>query len=145
MGGPYWAQQSVSVRAKARGCHLITDELLTQLEPLLRPVKIGLLHLFVSHTSCSLTLNENYDRDVRLDMEDALNRIVPENARYRHTMEGSDDMPAHVKSSLMGAAHSIPIKDGRLMLGTWQGIYLCEHRNAARSRQIVATVNGCTE
>lgn len=140
----YWAQQELAVTARARGCHLVTDEITAQLRTALSPVKIGLLHLFLLHTSCSLTLNENYDSDVRRDMEDSLNRIVPEDAGYRHSMEGPDDMPAHVKSSLFGASHSIPIQDGKLLLGTWQGIYLCEHRDGSRCRRIVATIQGTT-
>ena len=140
----YWAQKVVSLRSRGRGCHLITDEILQQVGSELSRVKVGLCHLFITHTSCSLTLNENYDPDVRKDMEDSLNRLVPENASYRHTMEGRDDMPAHVKSSLMGTSHTIPITNGNLVLGTWQGIYLCEHRNGSRSRQVVITINGTT-
>ena len=107
-------------------------------------VRIGLLHLFCLHTSCSLTLNENYDSDVRKDMEDSLNRLVPETASYRHSMEGRDDMPAHMKSSLLGVSHTIPISNGQLVLGTWQGVYLCEHRNGSRRRDVVATIQGTT-
>lgn len=140
----YWAQKTITLSAHSRGCHLITSEITSALASELRPVRIGLLHLFLLHTSCSLTINENYDPDVRADMEDALNRIAPENAGYRHTMEGRDDMPAHVKSSVMGVSHTIPIADGRLVMGTWQGIYLCEHRNSSHRRELVATVQGTT-
>ena len=125
--------------AKRRGCHLITEEILKNLpNPL---PKAGLLNLFVQHTSCALTINENYDPDVRTDMESILNQIVKEREPYyEHTMEGSDDMPAHAKSSLFGVSITIPITDGKLNLGTWQGIYLCEFRNYGGSRKIVATI-----
>ena len=125
--------------AKRRGCHLITEEILKNLpNPL---PKAGLLNLFVQHTSCALTINENYDPDVRTDMESILNHIVKEREPYyEHTMEGSDDMPAHAKSSLFGVSITIPITDGKLNLGTWQGIYLCEFRNYGGARRIVATI-----
>ena len=125
--------------AKRRGCHLITEEILKNLpNPL---PKAGLLNLFVQHTSCALTINENYDPDVRTDMESILNQIVKEREPYyEHTMEGSDDMPAHAKSSLFGVSITIPITDGKLNLGTWQGIYLCEFRNYGGARRIVATI-----
>lgn len=125
--------------AKRRGCHLITEEILKNLpNPL---PKAGLLNLFVQHTSCALTINENYDPDVRTDMESILNHIVKEREPYyKHTMEGSDDMPAHAKSSLFGVSITIPITDGKLNLGTWQGIYLCEFRNYGEARRIVATI-----
>ncbi|OMJ87041.1 hypothetical protein SteCoe_11282 [Stentor coeruleus] len=98
--------------------------------------------MFCMHTSCSISINENYDSDVRKDLEDTLNTIVPQNPRYRHSMEGLDDMPAHVKSSLLGVNQFIPIRNGKLMLGTWQGIYLCEHRDHGGNRQIVLTIQG---
>ena len=125
--------------AKRRGCHLITEEILKNLpNPL---PKAGLLNLFVQHTSCALTINENYDPDVRTDMESILNHIVKEREPYyKHTMEGSDDMPAHAKSSLFGVSITIPITDGKLNLGTWQGIDLCEFRNYGGARRIVATI-----
>ncbi len=110
--------------------------------PELASVRVGLLHVFIQHTSASLTINENADPDVRVDFETALNHIVPEDLPYVHTIEGPDDMPAHVKSSLMGAGLTIPIKDGELCMGTWQGIYLCEHRDRASSRHIVLTLMG---
>ncbi|MEL6195318.1 MAG: secondary thiamine-phosphate synthase enzyme YjbQ [Bacteroidota bacterium] len=123
---------------QARGFHLITREVLSQLPSL--PAS-GILHLFIQHTSAALSINENADPTVRMDFESIMNRMVPENQPYyTHTLEGSDDMPAHVKSSLMGASVSIPIDNHRLMLGTWQGIYLCEFRNHGGSRKIIATL-----
>ena len=132
-------QTTFHIAAKRRGCHLVTEEILKNLpQPL---PKAGLLNLFVQHTSCALTINENYDSDVRTDMESILNHLVKEREPYyEHTMEGSDDMPAHAKSSLFGVSITIPITDGRLNLGTWQGIYLCEFRNYGGSRRIVATI-----
>jgi len=110
--------------------------------PELASFKVGLLHVFVQHTSASLTINENADPDVQVDMESSINTIVPEDFPYIHTMEGPDDMPAHVKASLMGSSVSVPVRDGRLALGTWQGIYLCEHRNRGGRRKIVLTLFG---
>ena len=132
-------QTPFHLSAKRRGCHLVTEEILKNLpNPL---PKAGLLNLFVQHTSCALTINENYDPDVRTDMESILNHLVKEREPYyEHTMEGSDDMPAHAKSSLFGVSITIPITDGRLTLGTWQGIYLCEFRNYGGARRIVATI-----
>ena len=132
-------QTTFHIAAKRRGCHLVTEEILKNLpQPL---PKAGLLNLFVQHTSCALTINENYDPDVRTDMESILNHLVKEREPYyEHTLEGSDDMPAHAKSSLFGVSITIPITDGRLNLGTWQGIYLCEFRNHGGARSIVATI-----
>ena len=132
-------QTTFHIAAKRRGCHLVTEEILKNLpQPL---PKAGLLNLFVQHTSCALTINENYDPDMRTDMESILNHLVKEREPYyEHTLEGSDDMPAHAKSSLFGVSITIPITDGRLNLGTWQGIYLCEFRNYGGSRRIVATI-----
>ena len=132
-------QTTFHIAAKRRGCHLITEEILKNLpNPL---PKAGLLNLFVQHTSCALTINENYDPDVRTDMESILNHLVKEREPYyEHTLEGSDDMPAHAKSSLFGVSITIPITDGQLNLGTWQGIYLCEFRNHGGARSIVATI-----
>jgi secondary thiamine-phosphate synthase enzyme len=110
--------------------------------PELKSLNVGLLHVFIQHTSASLTLNENADPDVRVDLEMALSRAVPENWPYVHTLEGADDMPAHVKNSLLGASLLIPIAEGRPCLGTWQGIYLCEHRERAGSRSLVVTAFG---
>lgn len=137
-----WAQKTITLKSKSRGCHLITDEITSQLKELSN-FSIGILHLFLQHTSASICLNENYDPDVQTDMENSLNRIVPEDKKlYKHTIEGKDDMPAHVKSALVGCSLSIPITDGRLNIGTWQGIWLLEHRDGSHSRKIVATING---
>lgn len=137
-----WFQREIVLSPKTRGFHLVTDEIVGQV-PELREFQIGLMHVFVMHTSASITINENADPTVRTDMESHFNEIVPENAPYyRHTMEGPDDMPAHIKASLMGSGHLIPIADGRLRLGTWQGIYLCEHRNHGGSRRLVVTITG---
>lgn len=137
-----WIQKEFSLRARPRGFHLITPEVLEHLSEL-RDIEIGILHLFIQHTSASLTINENADPDVRGDMERHFNHAVPENAPYyEHTLEGADDMPAHIKASVLGASLSIPIKSGRLQMGTWQGIYLCEHRNHGGSRRMVATMFG---
>lgn len=132
-------QVSFRLKAKSRGCHLVTHEILEQLpHPL---PKTGLLNLFVQHTSCALSINENADPDVRGDMEKIMNHLVKENEPYYdHTLEGADDMPAHAKSSLFGVSLTIPITNGALNLGTWQGIYLCEFRDYGGARKIVATV-----
>ena len=136
-----WFQTKFTLAARPRGFHLVTREVVDQLEHL-KQLQVGLLHLFIQHTSASLTINENADPDVRVDMETAANLICPETMPFVHTCEGSDDMPAHVKASFFGAALTIPISDGRLALGTWQGIYLCEHRNRGGSRSVVATYQG---
>ncbi len=134
-------QITFRLAAKRRGCHLITNEVL-RLLPSPLP-ETGLLNLFVQHTSCALSVNENADPDVRSDMEKILNHMVKENEPYYdHTFEGADDMPAHAKSSLFGVSITIPITGGRLNLGTWQGIYLCEFRNYGGERKIVATIFG---
>ncbi len=137
-----WIQRRFSLKPRSRGFHIVTDEVLDQL-PELREVEAGILHLFIQHTSASLSINENASPDVRGDMERHFNVMVPENASYyRHTDEGPDDMPAHVKASLLGASLSVPITRGRPALGTWQGIYLCEHRDRGGPRTIVATIMG---
>ncbi|MDF1782177.1 MAG: secondary thiamine-phosphate synthase enzyme YjbQ [Alcanivoracaceae bacterium] len=137
-----WFQKTIELRARPRGFHLVTRDVLEQL-PELSKIDVGLLHLFIQHTSASLAINENADPDVRGDLERHFNAMVPENApHYVHTLEGSDDMPAHIKTVLIGESLSVPVCDGFLMLGTWQGIYLCEHRNAGGSRSIVATLQG---
>ena len=137
-----WIQKEFSIGARKRGFHLVTSEVVSKI-PELSKIRCGLLHLFIKHTSASLTLNENADPSVRADMESHFNVLAPENARYyTHADEGADDMPAHVKCSLLGASLSIPITDGRLNLGTWQGIYLCEHRDYGGDRNIVATIVG---
>jgi secondary thiamine-phosphate synthase enzyme len=136
-----WYQKQIALAAKRRGFHLVTREIVEQL-PELKSLNVGLLHVFIQHTSASLTINENADPDVRLDMEMAANHLVPESWPYLHTVEGRDDMPAHVKGSLMGFSLSIPISHGQLALGTWQGIYLCEHRNHGGPRRLVLTLHG---
>ncbi|MCW3171115.1 secondary thiamine-phosphate synthase enzyme YjbQ [Shewanella subflava] len=137
-----WFQKRIQLLAKKRGFHLIDKELLQQL-PELKTLEIGLAHFFIQHTSASLTLNENADPTVRGDFERHFNVMVPENADYyQHTYEGPDDMPAHLKSTLIGAELTIPITHGRLNMGTWQGIYLCEHRDDASDRTIIVTLNG---
>jgi secondary thiamine-phosphate synthase enzyme len=136
--------QQVDIRLdpRSRGFHLITREVVAAL-PQLRQVRAGVLHLFVQHTSASLTINENADPDVRADMERWFDRVVPDGGRdFIHTAEGPDDMPAHMKASLLGSSVSIPIRDGRLALGTWQGIYLGEHRDQGGPRSLLATVWG---
>ena len=138
-----WLQKEIQLRAKSRGFHLVTDEILAQF-PELREVKVGMLHVFIQHTSASLTVNENADPTVRKDFESYFNRTVKEDEPYyTHTLEGSDDLPAHIKSSLLGSSITLPVSDGRLNVGTWQGIYLCEHRNHGGSRRLVLTLQGC--
>ena len=137
-----WVQKQIRLRARSRGFHLVTDEIMQQL-PELSNFRVGMMHIFIQHTSASLTINENADRTVREDFEDFFNHTVPENEPYyRHTDEGSDDLPAHLKASLLGCGLNIPVTNGRLNLGTWQGVYLCEHRNCGGSRTIVITING---
>ena len=137
-----WQQRQFSLKPARRGFHLITDQVLAKL-PQLSDYRLGQLSLFIQHSSASLTLNENADPTVRGDFEQFFNRAVPENASYfEHTYEGADDMPAHIKSSLLGHSVTIPIADGRLLLGTWQGIYLGEHRNHGGARNLVATLQG---
>lgn len=137
-----WTQKTFSLPPKSRGFHLITRDVTAQL-PELRDTRVGLFNLFSHHTSASLTLNENASPDVRADFERHFDVLVPEDAPYfEHTLEGSDDMPAHLKGSLLGFSLTIPVKDGALLLGTWQGIYLCEHRNYGGSRTLSATLQG---
>lgn len=132
------SQVEITLKARPRGCHLVTREIYSQLPPL---PSSGILHLFVKHTSCGLCINENADPDVRHDLANILDRLTPENeSYYRHTLEGSDDMPAHAKSALVGVSLTIPITGARLNLGTWQGIYLCEFRDYGGNRKIVATI-----
>jgi len=135
-------QKEITLKPFSRGFHLITDEILRAI-PEIKQIKIGQLQVFIKHTSASLTINENADYTVRLDFESHFNKMVPENAPYyKHTYEGSDDMPAHIKASLLGASVQIPITNGQLNIGVWQGIYLCEHRNQASGRHIVITAFG---
>ncbi len=135
-------QKEIRLEPQPRGFHLITEELLHKLPELLN-FRVGMMNLFMLHTSASLAINENADPTVRQDFESFFNRMVPEDEPcYRHNDEGTDDMPAHIKASLLGCSLNIPITNGRLRLGTWQGIYLCEHRNHGGSRSLVATVSG---
>jgi secondary thiamine-phosphate synthase enzyme len=137
-----WLQREMTLRPPGRGFWLVTREVLAEL-PELGSLRVGLLHLFMLHTSASLTLNENASPDVRRDFESWFHAAVPEDAPFwTHTLEGPDDMPAHIKASLLGPSLSLPIRDGRLALGTWQGIYLCEHRDRGGARSIVATLHG---
>lgn len=137
-----WQQRIIVLRPRNRGFHLITNELIQQL-PQIKTVEVGLLHLFIQHTSASLTVNENADPTVRTDFEAHINQLIPEDCPYfSHTYEGPDDMPAHIKSSLLGSEITIPIGQGKLLLGTWQGIYLGEHRNSGGHRNIIATIQG---
>jgi len=137
-----WIQRRISLVGRPRGFHLVTDEVLEAL-PELAGLEVGLLHLLILHTSASLALNENASPDVRRDFETWFNQAVPERARYwTHTLEGPDDMPAHVKAALLGPSLTLPVSRGRLVLGTWQGIYLCEHRDRGGARSLVATVSG---
>lgn len=135
-------QKEFSLAPKSRGFHLITREVLQEL-PELKEISRGLLQVFIKHTSASLTINENADPSVREDLESHMNVIVPEDQPYyEHTLEGPDDMPAHIKASLLGASVQVPVTDGKLNLGTWQGIYLCEHRNRGGSRKLVLCLFG---
>ncbi len=135
-------QKEIQLQSRRRGFHLITSEITQELQKL-SEVKTGQLQVFIKHTSASLTINENADPTVRQDFESHMNKLVPENAPYyKHTYEGPDDMPAHIKASLMGTSVTIPVTNGRLNLGTWQGIYLCEHRDYGGSRKLVLTLFG---
>lgn len=137
-----WIQKTIHLNTQKRGFHLITDEIEQQIHEV-NSLSVGLLHLFIQHTSASLTLNENADPTVRSDMESHFNKFVPERAPYyKHTYEGDDDMPAHIKASTLGNSVTIPITNGRLALGTWQGIYLGEHRDYGGSRTVIATIQG---
>lgn len=135
-------QKEIQLKPRKRGFHIITDEIVNSFSEL-RTISVGQLQVFIKHTSASLTINENADPSVRVDFESHLNTMIPENAPYYiHTYEGPDDMPAHIKSSILGSSVSIPITDGKLNLGIWQGIYLCEHRDYGGSRSVVLTVFG---
>ena len=137
-----WYQKEISLDSSSRGFHLITEEVVSQL-PELNKIKTGLMHILIKHTSASITLNENYDPDVRSDMEKYFSKTIKENEPwYDHNSEGPDDMPAHIKSTLIGNSLTIPITNGHLNLGTWQGIYLCEHCNNGDSRKIIVTIFG---
>lgn len=136
-------QKEITIKAKPRGFHLITSEILSQI-PELKNISTGIAHVFIKHTSASLTINENADPSVRADMETYFNRAVPESdaRHYEHTLEGTDDMTSHIKASILGASVTVPISNGRFNLGTWQGIYLCEHRNYGGARRVVVTIIG---
>jgi secondary thiamine-phosphate synthase enzyme len=136
-----WIQRTIQVPAHSRGFHLITKEVLAALPELAR-FDVGLLHVFIQHTSASLTINENADPDVPADLESSFSHIAPEHFPYRHTVEGPDDMPAHVKAAIIGSSVTIPVAEGSLCLGTWQGIYLCEHRQNGGRRRLVLTLWG---
>ena len=137
-----WQQKTIRLTPRKRGFHIITDEIAAQL-PELREIEVGIAHIFIQHTSASLALNENADPTVRQDLETHFSRSVPENAPYyRHNYEGPDDMPAHIKAVLLGSAVTVPVTNGRFNLGTWQGIYLCEHRDRPTPRRLVVTIHG---
>jgi secondary thiamine-phosphate synthase enzyme len=137
-----WIQKEIQLKPKPRGFHLITEELLREL-PELRDFRTGMMNIFIMHTSASLTINENADPTVRRDFESYFNHAVPEDEPYYiHRDEGADDLPAHLKSSLLGSSLNIPVTTGQLRMGTWQGIYLCEHRTHGGSRHLVVTING---
>ena len=137
-----WLQREIRLRSRERGFHLVTEEIVRQL-PELALIQVGLAHLFIQHTSASLTINENADPTVRQDFESLFNRLVPQDEPYyRHNYEGSDDLPAHIKSSLLGSSLLLPIRQGALALGTWQGIYLGEHRDHGGSRRLIVTLQG---
>lgn len=137
-----WIQREFQLRPRARGFHIVTDELLRGI-PEIADISVGIAHFFIKHTSASLTINENADHTVRQDFESYFNRAVPEGEPYyQHVLEGHDDLPAHLKGSILGSSVTIPISDGRLNLGTWQGIYLCEHRNQGGSRTFIVTIHG---
>lgn len=142
MLSPMWLQRVIRLSARSRGFHLVSDEVVGAL-PELGEISVGLLHLLIQHTSASLALNESASPEVRRDFESWFDRAVPEGAPYwTHTLEGDDDMPAHVKAALLGPSLMLPVRDGRLALGTWQGIYLCEHRDHGGPRSVVATIWG---
>jgi secondary thiamine-phosphate synthase enzyme len=137
-----WIQKEFKLSPKSRGYHIVTDEILREV-PEIKNIKTGLAHIFIQHTSAGLTINENADPSVRRDFESHFSRAVPEDTSlYEHTLEGTDDMTSHIKSSLLGSSVSIPITNGRFNLGTWQGVYLCEHRNQGGARKLVVTLNG---
>ena len=137
-----WVQHEIELTARHRGFHLITREILDVLMEI-NTIQTGILHLFIKHSSASLSINENADPSVRADLESHFNKFVPEGAPYyQHTDEGDDDMPAHIKNCILGSSLTIPISNGTLNMGIWQGIYLCEHRNHASGRQLVATIQG---
>tara|TARA_Y100001970_G_scaffold87377_1_gene110276 strand:+ start:661 stop:1080 length:420 start_codon:yes stop_codon:yes gene_type:complete len=137
-----WAQQQINLPAFSRGFHIITSYVIDSV-PEIKNQSIGMLHLFIKHTSASIAINEGADPDVRVDFETHFDKLVPENSPdFIHNAEGPDDMPAHIKSAILGSSLSIPITDGKINLGTWQDIYLCEHRNHASGRKLIVTIEG---
>ena len=136
-----WVQKKFTLKRYSKGCHLITDEVLSHL-PEIKQYRVGLLHLFCCHTSAGLTIQENWDSDVRKDMTDILDKLVPEDGSYRHNAEGSDDAVSHAKTLISGHDISLPITNGSIAVGTWQGIWLCEYRRQAHTRTLVATIQG---
>ena len=137
-----WIQKDINIYTKERGFHIITEQIINQISEI-QKIEIGILQLFIRHTSASLTINENTDSTVRNDFENHFNHLVPEKiGYYQHNYEGPDDMPAHIKASLLGSTLNVPIKSGSLGLGNWQGIYICEHRNKSTKRKIIATLHG---
>jgi secondary thiamine-phosphate synthase enzyme len=136
-----WLQRQITLRPRERGFHLVTREIVDAV-PELADLRVGLAHIFIRHTSASLTLNENASPDVRRDFETWFSQAVSESDRWEHALEGPDDMPAHIKASLLGPSLTLPVADGRLALGTWQGVYLCEHRDHGGPRDLVVTLNG---
>lgn len=137
-----WFQKEITLSPKSRGFHLVTNEVLKQI-PEIKNISVGIVHIFIKHTSASLSVNENADPTVRDDMETHFNVMVPEEAGYyQHTFEGLDDMTSHIKTSIIGSSITLPIKNGTFNLGTWQGIYLCEHRNHGGNRRLVVTISG---
>jgi len=137
-----WLQREINLSPKPRGFHLISSEIIKQI-PEISEFTVWIAHIFICHTSASLTINENASPDVRSDFESHFNKMVPENAPYyEHRLEGPDDMPAHIKSSLLGSSVTVPVSRGRFDIGTWQGIYLCEHRNHGGSRKLIVTIHG---
>ncbi len=137
-----WVQKEIQLKARSRGFHLVTPDIVAGI-PELRDISVGMLNVFIKHTSASLTINENADPTVRVDFESYFNRSVKENeSYYQHDYEGSDDMPAHLKSSILGCSLNIPVTNGQLNMGTWQGIYLCEHRDHGGNRRLVLSLNG---
>jgi secondary thiamine-phosphate synthase enzyme len=136
-----WLQRQITLRPRERGFHLVTREI-TDAVPELADVRVGLAHIFIRHTSASLTLNENASPDVRRDFETWFSKAVSESDRWEHALEGPDDMPAHIRASLLGPSLTLPVADGRLALGTWQGVYLCEHRDHGGPRDLVVTLHG---
>ena len=137
-----WVQQQINLPAFSRGFHIITSYVIDSV-PEIKNQSIGMLHLFIKHTSASIAINEGADPDVRVDFETHFNKLVPENSPdFIHNAEGPDDMPAHIKSAILGSSLSIPITDGKINLGTWQDIYLCEHRNHASGRKLIVTIEG---